>query len=128
MSALAAALVALGLTILPANISAVVSGGKAHINVRFAAAGENVQVAVRGGQGLKVEGDEVPVSGRSVGKGERIVLDIGYQPGPDQSTLTVEVTGTYGGQSMTASQTFKVGVPSDEQRHRTRQRAAPDGQ
>ena len=118
-----AALLALGITMPFANISGVLSGGNAHLNVRFAAEGENVQIKLVGGQGLKVVGDATPIKNRSVSKGERITLDIDYQQGPDQSTLSVEVTGKFGGESKSVSQVFNVGIPNDDQRHRAHDRA-----
>jgi hypothetical protein len=123
MKWLPAALLAAGLYHPPATISGVLSGGNAHISVRFQAEGSDVQIALRAADGMKLLGEEIPIRGRSVSKAERIAIDVPYQQGPDQSSLTVEVTGTFDGESKTVSQSFKVGIPNDDQRHQNHDRA-----
>lgn len=104
------------------NVSAVVSGGSAHLSIRFSREGEDVRVIVRGEGGLVVQGDAEPIKGRSVGRGEKIALDVAFERGPDRSALVVEVSGKFDGQVRTVSQTVRVGTPSDEQRHQDRER------
>lgn len=118
-----AILLAAGLTLPAANLSAIVHDGTAKVLVRFSQDGTDVRVSVRGEDGLQVTSNGEPVSGRAVQKGERLDLDATFARGPDQSGLTIEVSGKFGGQTQTFSRTFKVGIPSDDQRHKTRENA-----
>jgi hypothetical protein len=107
----------------PISISARLQNNSAHVTVRFAADLSEVSVKVRGEDGLKVSSDPSPVSGRSVQRGERIAFDVDYRPGPDQSTLTVEVSGKRGEERVSESQSFTTGTPDDAQRERNRERS-----
>ena len=107
------------------TIFALLANNSAHLTICFGAEGEEVRVTVRGGEGLKVRGEETPLKGRLVARGERLALDVDFEPGPARSTLTVEVTGKFQGEQKSFSQAFRVGRPDDEQRRKDRERIAP---
>ena len=118
-----AILLAAGITMPAANLSAIVHDGTAKVLVRFSQDGEGVRISLRGEDGLQITSNAEPIRGRAVQKGERIDLDATFARGPDQSGLTIEVSGKFGGQTLSFTRTFKVGIPSDDQRHKTRENA-----
>ena len=118
-----AILLVTGLILPAANISAILHDGTAKVLVRFSQDGTDVRVTVRGEDGLQVTSEKEPIRGRAVQKSERIEIDATFVRGPDQSGLTIEVSGKFGDQTLSFSRTFKTGVPSDEQRHKTRESA-----
>jgi hypothetical protein len=118
-----ALLLAAAATSAPVSFSAVLGNGSAHVVIRFSGEGSDVQVTLRGEDGLSVQGDPVPVRGRAVSRGEKITLDVSFAPGPARSSLVVEVAGKFKGEQRTSAQSFFTGMPTDGQRRKARERA-----
>jgi len=106
----------------PITISGVVGAATAHLSIRFGREAEDIRVTLRGDNGLQITSDAAPIKGASAARGEKIALDVSFERGPDRSNLIVEVTGKFGGVEQSATQSFRVGVPNDEQRHDDRTR------
>lgn len=110
----------------PVSVSSSVAGDRVHLELAFAAAGDDVSVSLRGVGGLSVLGETEPLQGRSVGAGETLVLDVAVAPGPGQSDLAVFVSGEFGG--VRAARAASVSFGSlDRERVRAATRA-DDGQ
>ena len=101
----------------PITISGVVGATTAHLSIRFGREAEDIRVTLRGDNGLSVTSDAAPIKGASAARGEKIAIDVSFERGPDRSSLMVEVTGKFDGVEQSATQSFRVGIPNDEQRH-----------
>ena len=122
------ALLAAGLSVAPVTVGAVLHDGTATVRVNFGQDGSEVKISLRGEDGLQVAGDQEPVRGAAFSKGDKRTFEVAFTPGPDQSTLVVEVSGKFGGNParQTVTQFFRTGTPNDEQRHKARERSVKD--
>lgn len=98
----------------PITVTTVFGEAKATITVRFDQAVEDAAIGVRGLDGLQVAAMP-PVEKSSFARGEVLVLEVPFTPGPGLSHLAVDLEGRFRGQRRMAVQTFAVGKPSAEQ-------------
>lgn len=100
----------------PVSISAQLSGGSAHVTVRFEADAKDVSVVVHGVGGLAVTSAGSPVDGASFARGETAAFDVAFTPGAGRSTLAVGVSARFHGAGRrSAVASFDVGEPTKEQ-------------
>jgi hypothetical protein len=100
----------------PVTVEASISGGSAHVTVRFDRAATGVRVQVRGLDGLAVTSEPAPVKGGRFAAGEVATFDVAFTPGPGRSFLSVGVQGSFGAGRRATSVSFPVGEKSAEQR------------
>lgn len=99
-----------GKAMAPVTAEVVLKPSSAQVTVRFEADGQNVDVGLRGLDGLQVK-DFAPLALPQVKRGETRVLDVGFTPGPGRSTLVLNVAGTFNGAQQARVMTFAVGNP-----------------
>ena len=100
----------------PVSIDAQLSTGSARVTVRFDAEAKDVQVEVRGTDGLAVASAAAPVEKASFAPGEAVTFDVAFTPGPGRSHLSVAVSGKFRGAGKRAAvAAFPVGEPTPEQ-------------
>jgi hypothetical protein len=93
----------------PVTITAAPVAGGATVTVRFDGAASDVNVEVRGLDGLAVASAGAPLSGRGFARGEAATLEVVFAQGADAGQLAVAVTGTFGGGRQFTTATFPVG-------------------
>jgi hypothetical protein len=100
----------------PVTVDAQLSGGSAHVTVRFDGDAKDVRVEVHGADGLQVTSVATPIQQAKFARGEVTTLDVTFTPGPGRSYLAVAVSGKFHGAGHRASvASFAVGEPTAEQ-------------
>lgn len=101
----------------PVEVTAELGRASAKLQVRFDAPGSEVQVDVKGVDGLVVAGPASPVVEATVKQGETRALDVAFSaPGQGRSHLVVSVSGRFHGAKVIRVVSFAVGEPTAAQR------------
>jgi hypothetical protein len=90
--------------------------GTARVTVQFESAATDVEIEVRGVDGLEVSSPAAPLTAPQVARREVRTLDVAFAPGPGRSLLVVGVTGRFGGARRAAMTTFSIGEPAPLQK------------
>jgi hypothetical protein len=93
----------------PVNIEGFLDASHASVLITFEVAATEVTVRVYGTDGLVVQGSATPVTNGTFAAGETLDLAVDYTPGPEQSNLTVVVSGQFGGRQSARVTSFTVG-------------------
>jgi hypothetical protein len=94
------------------------AAGTARVTVQFDAAASDVEIAVRGLDGLVISSPAAPLTAAAVPAGEVRTLDVSFTPGEGRSLLAVAVTGRFGGARRAGVTTFAMGEPTASQKAR----------
>jgi hypothetical protein len=92
----------------PVNVTASIRPGAADLDVVFGAAGAGMTIQVWGVDGLKVTGGSALISAPSVRSGETLKVPVLYDAPATESTLAIEVSGTFGGREQAKVQSFTI--------------------
>lgn len=102
----------------PVTIDAQLEGGAGNVSVFFAAAGTDVEISVKGVDGLTVTSAPVPVSRAGFAKGETASFAVTYSPGQGRSHVVVTVSGRFDGAKRATVASYAIGRQSAGQQKR----------
>jgi hypothetical protein len=93
----------------PVAVTAQLSDASAKVTVTFKADAKDVEVAVRGVDGLVVSGEATRVSGGAFASGESTTFEVAFQRPAGPAALAVSVSGTFNGAKRARVASIAVG-------------------
>lgn len=100
----------------PVTLDVQMKDGVAHVTLSFQAAAQDVNVAVKGVDGMVVTGPLTLVESGRFSAGQTATFDVAYVPGPGRSNLSIAVIGTFNGSRLGTTAMYGVGTPTEEQK------------
>jgi hypothetical protein len=100
----------------PVVLDVQMNNGVAHVTLRFETAARDVNVDVKGVDGMQVTSAPSLVAYGQFSAGQTATFDVAYTPGPGRSNLAVSVIGTFNGVRLGTTTMYGVGTPTEEQK------------
>jgi hypothetical protein len=93
------------------QVSADLQARRAVVTVTVEREARDIEVTVRGLDGVTVTAPNAPVRVPTAAAGEKIVIDTSFTAATPDGTLVVQVEGSFGGRQLGAVRTFSLGKP-----------------
>lgn len=100
----------------PVALDVQMDNGVARVTLRFETAARDVNVDVKGIDGMQVTSTPSLVQSGQFSAGQTATFDVTYVPGPGRSNLAVSVMGTFNGSRLGTTTMYGVGTPTEEQK------------
>lgn len=84
---------------------------RAAVTVDVGREARDLEVSVRGLDGVTILEPSAPVRAASAPAGEKITIDVSFSNTAPSGTLVVEVRGSFAGRTLGAVRTFSIGAP-----------------